>query len=311
MELKQMLNIEHSIIMAPMFLVTNTKMIIAADKCGISGCLPAHNFRNIADFKKAIKELKDNCQHSFGVNVIVNRSNFFLKEQMKCILEFQIPYIITSLGSPKNIIFECKKNNILVFGDVVDEIHAKKIQDMGGDAVIAVNNKAGGHLGQLSAQVLIPRLKSCINIPVISAGGVATKTGFDEMMKLGAAGISVGSPFIACLESDVSSNYKNACVNYSSKDIVVTKKISGTPCTVIKTPYVEKIGTRQNALEAFLNSNKRLKKIAKFFITYKGFSLLKKAAFGANYRQVWVAGQSIEYVDKIRPISEIVKRLIQ
>ncbi|OFZ27816.1 MAG: 2-nitropropane dioxygenase [Bdellovibrionales bacterium RIFOXYB1_FULL_37_110] len=309
MELKKLLNIKYSVIMAPMFLVTNLKMMMEADKCGISGCIPALNFRNISDFKNALKELKEKCHHAFGVNVIVNKSNFFLKEQMKWILEYQVPYITTSLGSPKNIILECKKNKILVFSDVVDEIHAKKVQDLGGDALIAVNNQAGGHLGQYSARELILKLKNVVRIPIISAGGVATKAGFDEIMSLGADGICVGSPFIACTESDVSTSYKNACVNFGAKDIVVTNKISGTPCTVIKTPYVEKIGTQQNCVEAFLNSNKRLKKIAKFFITYKGFSLLKKAAFGANYKQVWVAGKSIEYVDKIRPLREIVERL--
>src|SRR5690554_7173897 len=77
---------------------------------------------------------------------------------------------------------------------------------------------------------------------------------------LGADGFSIGSIFIATDESDVSEEYKQACVDYGKDDIVMTSKLSGTPCTVIKTPYVEKIGTEQNWLEIILNKNRRLKK---------------------------------------------------
>ena len=72
------------------------------------------------------------------------------------------------------------------------------------------------------------------------------------MLSYGACGVSVGSPFIPSLEAEVSEDYKKACVNYGAKDIVLTEKISGTPCTVINTPYVKKIGTKQSSLEKFL-----------------------------------------------------------
>ena len=79
------------------------------------------------------------------------------------------------------------------------------------------------------------------------------------MLSYGAAGVSVGSPFIASIESDVSEAYKQACVDYGGKDIVVTERISGTPCTVINTPYVQKIGTKQPWYEALLNKINALK----------------------------------------------------
>ena len=81
------------------------------------------------------------------------------------------------------------------------------------------------------------------------------------MLSYGAAGGVSVSPFIASVESDVSEAYKQACVDYGGKDIVVTERISGTPCTVINTPYVQKIGTKQPWYEALLNKNKRLKKM--------------------------------------------------
>ena len=89
----------------------------------------------------------------------------------------------------------------------------------------------------------------------------------------------------------------------------MTTKLSGTPCTVINTPYVQQIGTEQNWLERMLNSNKKLKKYAKMLTFYKGMKMLEKAAFSATYQTMWCAGPTIEFVSEIKPISTIVSEL--
>ena len=85
----------------------------------------------------------------------------------------------------------------------------------------------------------------------------------------------MGSIFIATKEAPVSQEYKDACVNFGAKDIVLTTKLSGTPCTVINTPYVQKIGTSQNFLERLLNKNKRLKKWFKAITFMRGMKSLQ------------------------------------
>ncbi len=130
------------------------------------------------------------------------------------------------------------------------------------------------------------------------------------MLELGACGASVGSIFIASEESIVSKEYKEACVKYGEDDIVMSTKISGTPCTVINTPYVQKIGTQQNWLERLLSKNKKLKKWIKMFTFVKGMKSVEKAAFGATYKTVWVAGTSIKNTKSIKPVKEIIKDLV-
>ena len=295
--------------MAPMFLVSNTKMLIAASKAGISGCVPALNYRTIDELKTAIKELKEQCDGPFGINLIVNKSNFLYKEQLQVCCELKVAYIITSLGSPKETIRQAHQAGVKVFCDVTDLAYAKKVEALGADAIIAVNKEAGGHAGPTPLQELIPLLVKECNIPVISAGGVGNHQQLQEVLSLGAAGVSVGSLFIASDESDVSQDYKEACVNYNAKDIVMTTKLSGSRCTVINTPYLKDIGTEQTWLEKILNKNKRLKKWFKAFTFYKGMKKLQKAAFSATYKTVWCAGPTIEYVTEIKPVSEIVKTL--
>lgn len=310
-ELTEMLGIKFPIIMAPMFLVSNAEMTIEGIKAGITGCIPALNYRTDKEFRAAMDQIRAAVKGPFGINLIANKSNIRLKEQLATCIEYKVDFIITSLGSPEEIINACKPHGIRVFCDVIDEKFALKVEALGADAIIAVNSGAGGHAGPMPPEVLIPLLKKSCKIPIISAGGVGKGEHLEKIFALGACGASVGSPFIASTEAPVTQEYKQACVDYGAKDIVLTTKLSGSKCTVINTPYVQEIGTKQNWLERMLNSNKRLKKWAKMITFYKGMKMLEKSAFSASYKTVWCAGPSIEDVKSIRPVREITETFIR
>lgn len=309
--LTSLLNIKYPIIIAPMFLVSNTKMVIEGMKSGVAGCIPALNYRTLEELRASIQELKAAKVEggSFGYNLIVNKSNPKYKDQLQVICEEGVDFIITSLGSPEETINQAHKVGIKVFCDVTDLSFSKKVESLGGDALIAVNNQAGGHRGNLNPEELIKELNEKTSLPVISAGGVSSKADIDKMISYGAIGVSVGSPFIASNEAGVSDEYKQACVDYGEKDIVMTQRISGTPCTVINTPYVQKIGTKETWLESLLNKNKSLKKWVKMVRFYIGMKATEKAATQATYKTVWVAGPSIEATKAILPLKEIVANL--
>lgn len=310
-KLTQLLNIKHPIIQAPMFLVSNIAMVTEAMKAGIAGCIPALNYRTLEELRSALKELKANKVEggSFGFNLIVNKSNIKYKGQLEVICQEGCDFIITSLGSPEETIRQAHKAGIKVFCDVTDLRFAEKVQQLGADAAIAVNNEAGGHRGKLSPQELTNLLSEKLTIPVISAGGVGCKADIDKMISYGAEGVSVGSPFIASVEAGVTDEYKQACVDYGEKDIVMTERISGTPCTVINTPYVQKIGTKQTWIEGVLNKNKTLKKWVKMIRFSIGMKATENAAKKATYKTVWVAGPSIEHTKAILPVKDIVANL--
>ena len=301
--INELLGVKYPIIMAPMFLVTNTKMMIEALNSDIAACVPALNYRTDEQFRAAIQEIRANTtSKGLGINLIVNKSNIKMQQQLNTCVDLGVDFIITSLGSPKEVIEQCKPKGIKVFCDVVEEKYAKKVEELGADAVIAVNKNAGGHAGKLSAEEIIPLLNKHCNIPVISAGGIGTKDGIDTIMDLGAAGLSIGSPFIACEEAHISKEYKQACVDYGKEDIVFTTKISGTPCTVINTAYVQKSGTTQNWLEKLMSKNKKIKKWVKMITYFKGMKSVEKAAFSSTYKTVWCAGPSIEHTKQILPL---------
>jgi nitronate monooxygenase len=308
--LTQTFKIKYPIIMAPMFLVSNDKMLLAAADSGIMGCIPALNWRSPQEFHKGILEIKNKINGPFGVNLIANKSNIHLKKQIEVCAEVVPDFIITSLGSPKEIIEKCQAKGTKIICDVTDVEYALKVQELGADAIIAVNSGAGGHAGKIPASILIPMLKEKCKIPVISAGGIASGEALLSMFALGSDGVSIGSPFIATEESPVSKEYKQAAVDYGAQDIVMTTKISGTPCTVINTPYVKRIGTEQNAVEKVLNKNKVLKKYTKMLTYYKGMKAVENAAFAATYKTVWCAGPSIELSHSIKPVKDVITELI-
>lgn len=309
MTLDKLLGIDYPIIVAPMFLISNTKMIKAALSNGVTAAFPALNYRTDAELRASIQEIKAFSSKPFGVNLIVNKSNPKYRPQLETLLELKVDYIITSLGSPKEVIDKCKPLGIKVFCDVVDLAYAKKVEALGADAVIAVNNRAGGHAGSMSPKELITTLKANCNIPIITAGGIAKGEHLAEAMRWGAAGASVGTIFIACEESDITPEYKQAMVEYGEKDIVMTTKLSGSALTVINTPYVKQLGTKANWLEWILNNNKTLKKYAKMLLAFRGMKAVEKAAFGATYKTVWCAGPAIEYVTSIKPMAKIINEL--
>lgn len=303
-------DIKYPIILAPMFLVSNNKMLAEAYKNGFIGCIPSLNYRTPTDFEVGIQQLHKECSGKFGINLIVNKSNVHLKDHLDVLEKYPPAFVITSLGSPEETIRRLKPLGVKILCDVVDVEYAKKVESLGADALIAVNSGAGGHAGNIAASILVPMLMKATKLPVISAGGVGTGAGLLSVLALGSEGVSIGSPFIATKESGVSQEYKQAVVDFGAKDIVMTTKISGSPCSVINTPYVQKIGTEQNFVESFLNKNKQIKKYAKMLTYYRGMKAVEQAAFAATYKTVWVAGPSIEFSSKIEEVQDIIKRII-
>lgn len=309
MTIDKLLGIDYPIIVAPMFLISNTKMVKAAITNGVTAAFPALNYRTEEELRSAIKDIKAVSDKPFGVNLIVNKSNPKYSRQLEILLELRVPFIITSLGNPREVIQRAHAVGIKVFCDVTDLNYARKVEALGADALVAVNSRAGGHAGSIPPKELVTLLKENCSIPIISAGGVGTSGQVKEALDWGAAGVQVGTVFIASEESEISPEYKQALIDYGENDIVRTTKLSGSPLTVINTPAVKEMGTKANWLEWILNNNRTLKNWAKMLLAYKGMNLIRKSALGATYKNIWCAGPAIEYVHKVRPMKEIIEDL--
>ena len=306
----RMMGCSYPIIGAPMFLVSNVDMVVAVSEAGGVGTFPALNYRPIDKYAEALTAIKARTQKPIGVNIIVNKSNVRQEQDLKIALDHGVDLFITSLGSPKTVIAEAHKNGAKVICDVTNLEHGLKVQDMGADGVIAVGSGAGGHAGPISPLVLIPWLKEKLQIPVVSAGGIATGSQMAAALALGASAVSVGTRFIASTEAQIDPAYKKAVVDSTPEDIVMTTRVSGTPAAVINTPYVQKLGLD---LPWYLTALKELPQTKKYvvpLIHYLGMKQLEQAANKPTWKTVWSAGQSVGLVHDILPAQKIIEKFV-
>ncbi|MES2628490.1 MAG: nitronate monooxygenase [Bacteroidota bacterium] len=310
------LNIVHPIIMAPMFLVSSQLMIEEGMKNGVMATFPSLNFRKpgeLAGILAALNALKSSgVSGNYGVNLIVQQTNPLYREHLRVCLEHEVPFYITSLGNPSEVIEKAHSYGGRVYCDVTNLVHARKCDSLGCDGFIAVGAGAGGHAGSNALHVLVDALhEEFPDKPVVAAGGIANGKQLAAMMVLGAAGASIGTRFIATTEAGVKQEYKDAIVEAGMDDIVMSEKISGTPCAIINTPFAKKIGYRQNWLERKLNSSKTFKKYFKMLVQLRGMKRLENSVHPGGYNNLWSAGQSVQQIHSVKPVAEVISTLME
>lgn len=306
----KLLKIDLPIIAAPMFLVSNEDIVVRASEAGAVGAFPALNYRPVEKYAEALKAMRTRTKKPIGVNIIVNKSNTRQDQDLKIALDHGVDFFITSLGSPKKVIQDAHKNGAKVFCDVTNLEHALKVEDLGADGVIAVGQGAGGHAGPISLLVLIPWLKSRIKISIVAAGGISHGSQIAACLALGADAVSIGTRFIASREAQVDEAYKQAILSATPEDIVLSTRISGTPASLIRTPYVEKMGTELPWVLRRLKENELTKKYVIPLIHLAGMKSLENSARKSSWKQVWSAGQSVGLIDKISTTEEIIHQLM-
>jgi nitronate monooxygenase len=317
MKLTSALAIRYPIIMAPMFLVSNEKMVKAAMDNGIAGTFPSLNFRKEGELKAVLENLNTYMatlapgQGTYGINLIVQKTNPLYSKHLKECVEAKVPFYITSLGSPKEVIAAAHSYGAKVFCDVTNMLHAEKAAQAGCDGFIAVCAGAGGHAGPYPMHILVPALQKAYPDKIlIAAGGIATGQQMASALLLGADGASIGTRFIASDEAPVSEEYKKGIVDYGMEDIVLTERLSGTPCNVINTPAAKKMGYKQHWYEKMLSNNQRTRKYFKMLVQLRGMKKLEQAIKPNNYNQLWTAGQSVEMVHEVSSVKDIVTHII-
>jgi nitronate monooxygenase len=313
--LTEALGIDFPLIMAPMHYVSNVQMVKEAMKNGIAGTFPSLNYRKDGELESVLDELNNfkatqNVSGTYGINLIVGKSNPLYEKHLKICVGKKVPFYITSLGNPKQVIEAAHSYGAKVLSDVTNLKHAQKAFEMQADGFIAVGQGAGGHAGPYPLHLLIPSLRREFpNLPIIAAGGISTGEGILSMLTLGASGVSMGTRFISSLECSVSQEYKDGIVNASMEDVILTDRLTGTPSAVIYNDFIKKLGVKQGFFERTLSNNKWTKKYFKMYIQIRGMKWLEGKVIPGSKDSLWMAGQSVELIKEIKPIAQIINDL--
>ncbi|MDD4895301.1 MAG: nitronate monooxygenase, partial [Atribacterota bacterium] len=152
----------------------------------------------------------------------------------KVAIEEGVEVIITGAGSPGKYISSWKSCGIKVIPVIPSVSIARRMENMGADAVIAEGGEAGGHIGELSTMALIPQVVDAVRIPVIAAGGIGDGRGLAAALMLGALGVQIGTRFLVAHECNISRAYKEKILHAKDTSTMVTGRATGHPVRVIK-----------------------------------------------------------------------------
>lgn len=309
--------IKYPIICGAMYPCSNPELVAEVSRCGALGVVQPISLMFVYkyDLRLGIRKILSLSQgQPIAFNAIVEKSSQVYEERMKrwvdIALEEGVRFFITALGDPKWVVEKVHSVQGKVYHDVTLRKWADKAMNSNVDGFIAVNNRAGGHAGERSKEQLFEELLT-LKKPIICAGGISTRSQFHEALNLGYAGVQLGTRFIASQECSAHEDYKNAIIKAKESDIVLTEKISGVPVSVIKTPYIDQIGTRASGLAKILLKNAKTKHWMRMFYTLQSIFQLKNATLkGTSYKDYFQAGKSVEGIDQIMPVQKIIEELI-
>jgi nitronate monooxygenase len=228
-------------------------------------------------------------------------------------LEEGIRFFVTSLGNPRWVVDQVAPQGGVVYHDVTERKWALKARDAGAHGLIAVNSRAGGHAGGRTPEELLGELGD-LGLPLVCAGGIGDEREFAAAIRSGYAGCQLGTRFIATTECTASEAYKQAIVAATEADIALTERVSGVPLAVIRTPYVERIGTTIGPISRWLFRGRRTKKWMRAFYALRSIRDLKRTSITGGERAddparaLWQAGKSVATIHAIEPAGTIVRR---
>lgn len=303
------------LICGPMYPCSNPELVGAVSAAGAIGIIQpvsltyvhGHEFR--AGVRLAMQVARGG---PIGFNALIEQSSSYYRRRMEewitIALEEGIRFFITSLGNPRWVVDRVRAVGGIVYHDVTERKWAEKGLDGGVQGLIAVNNRAGGHAGPRSAEALLNELAP-FGVPVICAGGIGTPADFRRALDMGYAGAQLGTRFIASTECNAHPDYKQAIVDASASDIVLTERLTGVPVAVINNDHVQRLGTRAGPVARWMLRGRKTKHWMRTIYALKSAYRLKKDLYkGAGAEEYWQAGKSVDGIHGIEPVTDIVRK---
>jgi nitronate monooxygenase len=295
------------VIGAPMFIVSNPKLVIAQCTSGIVGGFPALNARPGSALDEWLHEIsealaawdRDHPERPaapFAVNQIVHRSNDRLDHDMEVCAKRKVPIVISSLGARVGLNDAVHSWGGITLHDVIDDRFARKAVEKGADGIIAVAAGAGGHAGRWSPFALMQEIRAWFDGPLILSGAIANGGSVLAAQAAGADLAYVGSPFIATEEANAPDAYKQAIVESGAADIVYTDLFTGVHGNYLRS--------------SIANSGLDPDNLAGVDPTAMKFGS-EGSAKSKAWRDIWGSGQGIGVVDRVRPAAEFIDLLAE
>lgn len=312
-----LLGIEHPIIQAGMGPFAPASLAAAVSNAGGLGSLgtfgldPIQLVRPADDLERQFASIRTLTDRPFAINFVVPYLDERADERVALFdlgLSIQPKVVSLALGDPGDWVERAHGAGALVMHQVTTVDQAKRAAERGVDLIVAQGSEAGGYGGSVATIVLVPQVVDAVRpIPVVAAGGIFDGRGLAAALVLGAAGVNVGTRFLASKEATIADGYKHAIIAAASQDAVKFDALNdllpspgtkgyGTVLRAIRTPFIDELMAHR---ELGRREGDRLR------------GILRTAILAGKVDEVMpTAGQSAGGIDEVLPAAEIVHRMV-
>jgi enoyl-[acyl-carrier protein] reductase II len=303
--LTELLHVEHPVMLAGMGGVAYSVLAAAVSNAGGYGCLGASTMSSerLAHEIAATKELTDK---PFGVDLLTAFPET-LTHNVELLIEGGASTFVAGLGVPSHVIELCHDHGVLVVSMCGKVEHAKRALDAGCDLVVAQGTEAGGHTGTVATLPLVPLIVDAMDgaIPVVAAGGIFDGRGLAAALSLGAAGVWIGTRFIATPEARAIPGYRESILETREDGTVVSRAFSGKTMRVLRNDTTDRYDADPSLLKKFPDQLAVAFNDGTFHLGGDEHTL------GIDpRREGYPAGQAVGAIKSIVPAGDIVRSIV-
>ena len=302
----ELVGIQHPIALAGMGGSTSPELVAAVSNAGGLGILGASD-QEAAAIHELAHVISGWTKRPYGINLLLHGAD---DDQMRAVLDIRPSVLSTAwprddqdLGA---IFASAHERGIKVLHMVPTLADAAKAAAAGADVIIAQGTDGGGHIGLLGTAVIVPMVaREVAPTPVLGAGGIADGRGLAAMLALGAAGVLVGTRFLATPESPLHAAFKKLITDSDGTDTIVTDLAD----IMLGTDWPGAVGriVRNRVVERWLGRTNELRRRRD-----EAVPVMREARRAGDADEAIVYyGQSAALVREVMPAGEVVAEMIR
>lgn len=239
----ELLGVERPIMQAPMGWIARSQLASAVCNAGGLGIIETSS-GELDAIKDEIRAMREFTDKPFGVNI----AQAFVRDPSiaQFVVDQGVTFVTTSAGDPNKYTRVLKDNGLTVFHVVPTLAAALKAVDAGVDGLVVEGVEGGGFKDPkgASTMVLLPLVRSHVDIPIIAAGGICDGVSMAAAFALGAEGVQMGTRMMSAAESPIHHNWKAAVVAARETDTVLLNRLTKPGLRALRSARTEEMERR-------------------------------------------------------------------